>query len=337
MKQARIAIRIFFYCLLVGVFTIGTAYNAQAQSQALNGQIEGTITDSSGAAVPNATVVIKNTQTGTSRTVTTDGAGVYRAPLLPLGTYQVTVEAANFKRLVREGITLTTGQTASVNGVLEVGDVSATVTVNADAPIADSAKIDLGRVMNAREVENLPLVSRNPYNYALLQANVTGRPNAEFGVPRINANGYTRRTNYQLDGNNNTQQDRGGIRLMPISDTFISEVQLVTNGFAPEFGNTPGLIMNAITPSGTNSFHGEASYRFRRTPMSSRPFNTSPTAMKPETKVDDITGSIGGPIIKDRWHYGHSREPTGVDRRWRSSFCLPNRYPCRSKGKLLHF
>ncbi|MEZ5423370.1 MAG: TonB-dependent receptor [Pyrinomonadaceae bacterium] len=303
MKQARIAIRIFFYCLLVGVFTIGTAYNAQAQSQALNGQIEGTITDSSGAAVPNATVVIKNTQTGTSRTVTTDGAGVYRAPLLPLGTYQVTVEAANFKRLVREGITLTTGQTASVNGVLEVGDVSATVTVNADAPIADSAKIDLGRVMNAREVENLPLVSRNPYNYALLQANVTGRPNAEFGVPRINANGYTRRTNYQLDGNNNTQQDRGGIRLMPISDTFISEVQLVTNGFAPEFGNTPGLIMNAITPSGTNSFHGEASYRFRRTPMSSRPFNTSPTAMKPETKVDDITGSIGGPIIKDRWHF----------------------------------
>jgi len=303
MKQARIAIRIFFYCLLVGVFTMGTVYNAQAQSQALNGQIEGTITDSSGGAVPNATVVIKNTQTGTTRTVTTDGSGVYRAPLLPLGTYQVTVEAPNYKRLVREGITLTTGQTASVNGVLEVGDVSATVTVTADAPIADSAKIDLGRVMNAREVENLPLVSRNPYNYALLQANVTGRPNAEFGVPRINANGYTRRTNYQLDGNNNTQQDRGGIRLMPISDTFISEVQLVTNGFAPEFGNTPGLIMNAITPSGTNSFHGEASYRFRRTPMSSRPFNTSPFSMKPETKVDDITGSIGGPIIKDRWHF----------------------------------
>lgn len=303
MNQARTAIRIFFYCLLIGVFTFGTTYVAQAQSQALNGQIEGTVTDASGGAVPNAKVLVKNTQTGTERTVVTDGNGVYRAPLLPLGTYQVTVEAPNYKRLVREGITLTTGQTATVNGVLEVGDVSATVTVDADAPIADSAKIDLGRVMNAREVENLPLVSRNPYNYALLQANVTGRPNAEFGVPRINANGYTRRTNYQLDGNNNTQQDRGGIRLMPISDTFISEVQLVTNGFAPEFGNTPGLIMNAITPSGTNGFHGEVSYRFRRTPMSSRPFNTSPFSMKPETKVDDITGSIGGPIIKDRWHF----------------------------------
>jgi hypothetical protein len=157
--------------------------------------------------------------------------------------------------------------------------------------------------MNAREVENLPLVSRNPYNFALLQANVTGRPNVEFGVPRINANGYTRRTNYQLDGNNNTQADRGGIRLMPISETFVQEVQLVTNGFAPEFGNTPGLIMNAVTPSGTNSLRGSASYRFRRTPFSSRPFNISPTAAKPETKVDNITGAIGGPIIKDRWHF----------------------------------
>jgi hypothetical protein len=132
---------------------------------------------------------------------------------------------------------------------------------------------------------------------------VTGRTNIEFGVPRINANGYARRTNYQLDGNSNTQTDRAGIRLMPISETFVSEVQLVTNGFAAEFGGTPGLIMNAVTPSGTNRFHGSASYRFRRTSMSSRPFNTSPTSRKPETKVDNVTGAIGGPIIKDRWHF----------------------------------
>ncbi|MCV4566975.1 hypothetical protein OFB72_30925, partial [Escherichia coli] len=82
-----------------------------------------------------------------------------------------------------------TGQIATVNGVLEPGAVSETVTITSDAPIADPGKIDLGRVITARELENLPLVSRNPYNYALLQANVTGRPNVEFGVPRINANG----------------------------------------------------------------------------------------------------------------------------------------------------
>jgi hypothetical protein len=285
--------------LAAGVFVTG----AFAQSQAINGQIEGIVSDPNGAAIPSASVKVTNIETGAERTVNTDSDGVYRVPLLPLGTYRVTVEAANFKRLVREGITLTTGQIATVNASLEAGAVTETVTITSDAPIADPGKIDLGRVMNTREVQNLPNVSRNPYNFALLQANVTGRPNIEFGVPRINANGYTRRTNYQLDGNNNTQADRAGIRLMPISDTFISEVQLVTNGFAPEFGNTPGLIMNAVTPTGTNGFHGSASYRFRRTPMSSRPFNTSPTSMKPETKVDNVTGAVGGPIIKDRWHF----------------------------------
>ncbi|HBE82546.1 MAG TPA: hypothetical protein DDW24_07175, partial [Blastocatellia bacterium] len=249
-------------------FLLGSVEIA-GQSQAINGQIEGIVTDANGAAVPNATVTIRNIETGSERTLTTDAGGGYRAPLLPLGTYRVTIEAQNFKRLIREGVTLTTGSTATVNAALEAGGLEETVTITSDAPIADPGKIDVGRVMNAREVQNLPLVSRNPYNYALLQANVTGRPNVEFGVPRINANGYTRRTNYQLDGNNNTQADRGGIRLMPISDTFVSEVQLVTNGFSAEFGNTPGLIMNAVTPSGTNGLHGSASYRFRRTAMSS--------------------------------------------------------------------
>lgn len=303
MGKTTVLTRLLSLFLLSLVICIGGFYQVRAQSQAINGQIEGVVTDSNGGAVAGATVAVRNIETGSERTVTTDGNGVYRVPLLPLGRYRITIEAANFKRYIREGITLTTGQIATIDIALEAGDVSATVTVTSDAPVADPGKIDVGRVMNTREVQNLPLVSRNPYNYALLQANVTGRPNAEFGVPRINANGYTRRTNYQLDGNNNTQADRGGIRLMPISETFVSEVQLVTNGFAAEFGNTPGLIMNAVTPSGTNGFHGSGSYRFRRTPFSSRPFNISPTAVKPETKVDNITGAVGGPIIKDRWQF----------------------------------
>lgn len=300
----RFSIRQVFLCSLLFFAFLVFGFNENyAQSQALNGQIEGIVTDANGAALPNASVTVRNIETGAERNITSDASGVYRAPLLPLGTYRVTAELANFKRLVRDGITINTGQTATVNLLLEAGDVSATVNVTSDAPIADPGKIDVGRVLNTRELQNLPLVSRNPYNYALLQANVTGRPNSEFGVPRINANGYTRRTNYQLDGNNNTQADRGGIRLMPISDTFISEVQLVTNGFSAEFGNTPGLIVNAITPSGTNGLHGSGTYRFRRTPFSSRPFNIAPTAIKPETKVDNLTGAVGGPIIKDRWHF----------------------------------
>jgi hypothetical protein len=303
MSQASGLVKLLASCAFLLIFGLAAVFQANAQSQALNGQIEGTITDPNGAAVPNASVTVRNIETGSERQITTDENGVYRAPLLPLGTWRVTVEAANFKRFVREGITLTAGQTATVDLALEAGDVSATVTVTSDAPIADPGKIDVGRVMTTREIKDLPLVSRNPYNFSLLQANVVGRPNTEFGVPRVSANGYARRTNFQLDGNVNTQANQAGLRLVPISETFISEVQLVTNGFSAEFGNTPGLVMNNITPSGTNGFHGSASYRFRRTWMSSRPFNLSPLAAKPPTTVDDYTVAIGGPIIKDRWHF----------------------------------
>lgn len=303
MSKTFVLTRFVISLLMLSTLAAVGVLRVNGQSQAVNGQIEGVVTDAAGAAVPNATITVRNINTGAERALTTDESGMYRVPLLPLGRYRVTIEAANFKRLVREGITLTTGQTATVNASLDAGGIQETVTITSDAPIADPGKIDVGRVMNAREVQNLPLVSRNPYNYALLQANVTGRPNAEFGVPRINANGYTRRTNYQLDGNNNTQADRGGIRLMPISETFISEVQLVTNGFSAEFGNTPGLIMNAVTPSGTNAVHGSAGYRFRRTPFYARPFfYTSPNDL-PKTTADDVTAAVGGPIIKDRWHF----------------------------------
>jgi hypothetical protein len=289
-------------CLAVALCFV-SIYQINAQSQALNGQIEGVVRDANGGAVPNATIIVRNVETGTERTVTTAEDGVYRVPLLPLGGYRVTAEAANFKRLIREGITLQAGQTATIDLNMEAGDVSASVTITSDAPIADPGKIDLGRTLNTREIQDLPLISRNPYNYSLLQANVVGRPNTEFGVPRVSANGYARRTNFQLDGNANTQANQAGLRLVPISETFISEVQLVTNGFSAEFGQTPGLVMNNITPSGTNGFHGSTSYRFRRTWMSSRPFNTSPLVPKTPTTVDDFTAAVGGPIIKDRWHF----------------------------------
>ncbi len=281
---------------------VAASSSALAQSQALNAQIEGIVTDANNAAIPNAKVTADNLNTGATRETVSDSGGFYRLPLLPLGAYRVTAEAASFKKLSRDGITLTTGQTATINLQLQTGAVTETVTITSDAPVADIAKIDVGRVMNEVEVKSLPLVSRNPYNFALLQANVTGRPNEEFGVPRINANGYARRTNYQLDGNNNTQTDRAGIRLMPISEVFVSEVQLVTNGFSAEFGGTPGLVMNAVTTAGTNAYHGSGSYRFRRTPFSARPFFFG-GVNRPPAVVDDFTAAIGGPIIKDKWQF----------------------------------
>jgi hypothetical protein len=119
----------------------------------------------------------------------------------------------------------------------------------------------------------------------------------------INANGYLRRVNFLLDGNTNTQGDRGSLRFMLISDTYISEIQLVTNGFAAEFGNTPGLIMNVVTPSGTNKISGAISYRLRRPSFYSRPFFYPSSNDIPDNRADDFTAAVGGPIIKDRWHF----------------------------------
>ncbi len=107
-------------------------------------------------------------------------------------------------------------------------------------------------------MKNLPLVSRNPYNFALLQPGVSGYENSEFGVPRFSANGTLLRINYQIDGNTNTQKDRAGLRLLPISEVMVREVKVVTSGYAPEFGQTTGLVYNVVTPSGTNQVRGNA-------------------------------------------------------------------------------
>jgi len=275
---------------------------AAAQSQATNGTIEGIVRDGSGGVLPGVTVTVKNVDTGLERVVITNEAGTYRASLLSLGGYAVRAELQGFKKFEQQGIALSAGQTAVVNVSLAVGSVSETVTVTSEVPVAQPGKIDLGRTISAEEIHNLPLPSRNPYNFAFLQANVTGYENNEFGVPRINANGSQMHTNYQLDGNTNTEKDRAGLRLLPVSEVLVREVKVVTNGFAPEFGQTTGMVYNAITPSGTNKFSGSASYRFKRNSMSSAPFFlTAPR--KPDTVADDATATFGGPIAKDKTHF----------------------------------
>jgi Carboxypeptidase regulatory-like domain/TonB dependent receptor len=296
-------IRVWLRRALVAAALQAMALPAAAQSQAINGSIEGTVRDNSGAILPGVTVTVTNTDTGAERVVVTNEEGVYRAPLLPLGTYQVKAELQGFKKFEQQGISLSAGQTVLTNVTLSVGNVAETVTVTGESPVAQPGKIDLGRTIGESEVKNLPLVSRNPYNFAFLQANVTGYENNEFGVPRINANGSQMHTNYQLDGNTNTEKDRAGLRLLPVSEVLVREVKVITNGFAPEFGQTTGMVYNAITPSGTNAIHGTASFRFKRNPFSTRPFFLPDNARKPDTEANDFTATLGGPLQRDRWHY----------------------------------
>ena len=282
------------------------AVSAAAQSQATNGTIEGIIRDASGGLRPGVTVTVKNVDTGWERVVISNDAGAFRAALLPLGGYAVRAELQGFKKFEQQGLTLSAGQTAVVNVTLSVGSVSETVTVTSEAPIAQPGKIDLGRTISAEEIHNLPLPSRNPYNFEFLQANVTGYENNEFGVPRINANGSQMHTNYQLDGNTNTEKDRAGLRLLPVSEVLVREVKVVTNGFAPEFGQTTGLVYNAVTPSGTNKMRGDIGYRFRLKSFSAFPFyfqGEKTDANRPDNSVRIFTATLGGPVIKNKLHY----------------------------------
>ncbi len=287
--------------------------SAFAQSQAVNGTIEGTVKDAQGGVLPGVTVTVLNIDTGTQRVVVTNTSGLFRAALLPLGKYKLNFELNGFAKLEQTGVDLGAGQDIVLNETLKVGALTEAVTVTAETPAVDLGKIDMGRNINEREIKNLPLVSRNPYNFALLEPGVIGNENSEFGVPRFSANGALLRVNYQVDGNTNTQKDRAGLRLMPMSEVMISEVKVVTSGYAPEFGQTTGLVFNAITPSGTNTIKGDGAYRFRRTPMTATPFFLAAGAAKPQENLDILTGDVGGPIIKDKLHYYAGVEHTYRD------------------------
>src|SRR5204862_229838 len=110
-------------------------------------------------------------------------------------------------------------------------------------------------------------------------------------------------TGAQRDGNTNTEKDRAGLRMLPVSEVLVREVKLITNGFAPEFGQTTGMVYNAITPSGTNNLHGSASFRFKRNPFSEKPFFLAAGARKPDTEANDLTAALGGPIRRDKIHF----------------------------------
>ena len=282
---------------------------AFAQASAINGEIVGTVTDSAGAAIAGAHVTVLGLDTGYTRTVDTAVNGLYRFSLLPLGRYDVRAEFSGFAPVKQTGIEVSAGATVTQDIRLEVRGVTTEIVVSASAPVIDPSRTDTGRSLSSYVLSNLPLVSRNPFNFILQQPNVTGRGNTEFGVPRkVNANGFNGRINYQLDGSNNTESDRAGIRLLPVSDEWIEEIQTVANGFAPEFGNTVGTVFNTITKSGTNQFHGQGGYIFRRTVFSARPALLAYTRPTPEVNVDAFNASAGGRVIKDKLFFFGSFE-----------------------------
>jgi len=272
-----------------------------AQSESINATIRGRITDPSGTAVPGTTVLAVNDATGYARSVPTGDDGYFVIATLPIGTYTVTVTKEGFSTLKFSGIVLEAGQEAVVDGALKLGSLSTSVEVSGGAPLLDPARTNIGGTISEAEVESLPLTSRNPYNWIMLQPGVSGHPNAELGIPRtLNTNGFVDRINYQMDGMVDTESDRYGLRLFPISSVYVSEIQTVSNSFAPEFGGTTGNIYNVITGSGTNDLHGM--FQWLRGPVdtSARPILLSPALPKPNLLMNSFGMNAGAPIKKDK-------------------------------------
>ena len=175
------------------------------------------------------------------------------------------------------------------------------------APIIEPDRVSTGRTISFHETDNLPLTSRNPYNFILFQPGVSGHPNPELGIPRLlNTNGLVDHVNYQLDGTTDTESDRTGLRLFAIANNYVSEVQVVSNSFSPEFGRIAGNIYNVITQSGSNQFHGEVQFLGRPLDLVARPILAGPTTLKPV--ANDFFGNAGGKIIKDKLFFFASYE-----------------------------
>jgi hypothetical protein len=291
------------------IFTVGVCslQLAFGQSQSINGSVRGRVTDPAGAPVAQAGVKIENTGTGLSRSVDTGEDGYYVFPNLPLGTYTVTVQKAGFDAERHPGVVLDAGVDATIDAQLRVGAVTTSIEVDGGAPIVDPSRVSTGRTIGHEETDNLPLTSRNPYNYILFQPGVSGHPNPELGIPRLlNTNGLPDRVNYQLDGAVDTETDRYGLRLFAIADSYVSEVQVVSDSFTPEFGKIAGNIFNVITGSGTNTFHGDVTYIGRPLDLVARPILATPTTLLPV--ANDFSANSGGAIVKDKLFFFASYE-----------------------------
>jgi hypothetical protein len=284
--------------VLVLLFAVVSAF---AQSQAINGSIRGRVTDAGGAGVPGAKVTVLNDETGFTRALSTDDDGYYVVPNLPLGTYTVTIQKEGFTTERHSGVVLTAGVEAVIEGQLKVGAVTTEIEVTGGAAVIEPSRVSTGRTITSAEIENLPLTSRNPYNFIIFQPGVSGHPNPELGIPRtLNMNGLLDRINYQMDGMVDTESDRYGLRLFPISNIYVREVETVSNSYAPEFGMTAGNIYNVITNSGTNTPHGQFYYIGRLTDLSARPMLLALSQPKPNLTLKDFAGNAGGALIKDK-------------------------------------
>src|SRR5918997_421099 len=286
---------------------------AFSQSQATSGNIEGRVLDPNGAAVPGVTVTATNQQTGFENTAISDEEGNYRLILLPPGTYKIVATGAQgFQTATLENAAVTVGGQTNLDISLGVSGASTTVDVSAEAPVVETTRTSVASVVNEKAIENLPVNGRNYLDFATLTPGVVRDPTR---VGDLSVGGQKGTLNsIQVDGvdNNNTffgqAFGRTGVRPpYQFSEESVQEFQVNQNGFSAEFGRAGGAVINVVTRSGTNEFHGGLFEYFRdeslnaSTPtLKAQQAQRGQPNVRPPLQIHQFGGRIGGPIARNR-------------------------------------
>ena len=302
LKQCRKkSIQILLVCLaVVSCYSVAMS---QAQSNAAD--LQGVVRDPKGAVVAGAAVTARNPATNSTRDATTNDDGFYKITNLSPGDYEVTVKAQNYKTAVLPSVKLTVGQTANQDIPLEVGDLTATVTVTSVAPnIVETTATSVSATVDQQRIENLPINERNYLSFALTTSTVSrdnGRPIGPAPTTGLNFGGQRGRSNLvQVDGADNTDNSVNASR-STVSQEAVQEFQVVTNSFAPEFGRSSGGVVNVVTKGGTNKLQGNVFGFLRHKSFQARnPF--APVDKPPFTRAQ-YGGTLGGPLNKDRMFF----------------------------------
>jgi hypothetical protein len=286
--------------------------------QVTGGTLAGTVRDTSGAVISNANLSIQNLETGVTRSVTSDAAGFYTAPNLLPGTYQVSVKAQGFSTQLQKGIALTVGAQQALDFTMQVGSVTEAVQVTGEAPVVQLTSSTVGGEVNATTVRELPLNGRSWADLATLQPGVdavSNQPvftNADrgkrgFGSQLTISGQKPVQNNYRLDGisiNDYANSGPGSVLGVSLGVDAIQEFSVLTSNYSTEYGRTSGGVVNAISKSGTNQFHGSVYWFLRDEDFDAKNFFDRVTPATPDRTPpfhrNQFGGSGGGPIRKNR-------------------------------------
>jgi hypothetical protein len=270
---------------------------------AQTGSIQGTVTDTAGAVVQGAEITVRNMGSNAVRTATSSGTGAYSVPSLPPGAYEITTKMASFKAFHASDVQLTVAQALTVNVRLEPGAVTEEVQVRADQiPPVDLETAQVSNLVDAQAIKDLPLITRNPYELVLLSPG-TSQSNTRLGGITVNG-ARERNNNFLLDGvdNNDTSVPGGITSVLGADPESTQEFRVITNNFNAEYGRNTGAIIDVVTKSGTNTFHGDA-YEFGRWNAFGGArdwFNRASDGPQDPYIRHQFGFSLGGPIRKDK-------------------------------------